>query len=193
VRNATDDQRDRTTARLGTEDLVAPVVRSPAVDPLPGVQLDTSNAARVLERRLDEIAQPLRAALIANLGRQLGDDAYAEALHYAWTHQEKLVEVERLVPYLFKVGRSRVWSRRRLEPLLAAAPVELPAYEPRLEEILLGLSDRQRTAVVLVVGWSWSYAEVADLLDVSKSTVQQHVQRGLAVLRRELAGGDDDG
>lgn len=163
------------------------------MDPLQGVQLDTDEAATVLEHRLDEIAQPLRTALIANLGRQAGDDAYAEALLYAWTHQEKVAAIDRLVPYLFKVGKSRARSHRRFEPLVAAAPVELPAYEPRLEEVLLSLSDRQRTAVVLVVGWSWSYAEVAELLDVSKSTVQQHVQRGLVVLRRELAGGDDDG
>jgi len=177
--------------RTPPEKISSGVVRSPLPNPLTVVKVHTADDAQRLERRLDELAQPLRAALIANLGRQVGDDAYAEALLYAWTHQDKMAEIDHLVPYLFKVGKSRVRQRRPAQPLPPAHSVELPAYEPRLEEILLSLSARQRTAVVLVVGWSWSHAEVAELLEVSKSTVQEHVNRGLAVLRRELSGEDE--
>ena len=48
---------------------------------------------------------------------------------------------------------------------------------------LAGLSDRERIAVVLVNGFEWSLAEVAELSGVSKSTVQTQVERGMAKLR----------
>ena len=48
---------------------------------------------------------------------------------------------------------------------------------------LAGLSDRERITVMLVNGFEWSLAEVAELLGVSKSTVQTHTERGMAKLR----------
>ena len=48
---------------------------------------------------------------------------------------------------------------------------------------MAGLSDRERIAVMLVNGFEWSLAEVAELLGVSKSTVQTHAERGMAKLR----------
>jgi DNA-directed RNA polymerase specialized sigma24 family protein len=40
--------------------------------------------------------------------------------------------------------------------------------------------------VLLVKGYGWSYREVADLMEVGVSTVQKHVDRALARLRKEL-------
>ncbi|MCH6553101.1 MAG: hypothetical protein IH793_02925 [Acidobacteria bacterium] len=40
------------------------------------------------------------------------------------------------------------------------------------------LSARQRTSVVLVHGYGWSYQEVGDMLGIARSSVQQHVDRG---------------
>jgi DNA-directed RNA polymerase specialized sigma24 family protein len=51
---------------------------------------------------------------------------------------------------------------------------------------LAGLSDRERIAVMLVNAFQWSLAEVAELLGVSKSTVQTHAERGMAKLRAGL-------
>jgi len=48
---------------------------------------------------------------------------------------------------------------------------------------LAGLSDRERVAVMLVNGFDWSLAEVAEFLGVSKSTVQTHAERAMAKLR----------
>jgi RNA polymerase sigma factor (sigma-70 family) len=45
------------------------------------------------------------------------------------------------------------------------------------------LSERQRVCVVLVHGYGWTHQEVADLLGISPSSVQNHAQRGLARLR----------
>jgi DNA-directed RNA polymerase specialized sigma24 family protein len=38
-------------------------------------------------------------------------------------------------------------------------------------------------AVVLIHGYAWRYVEVAELMGVSVSTVQQHAERGMAKLR----------
>ena len=54
------------------------------------------------------------------------------------------------------------------------------------------LSPKQRQVVVLVYAFEWTQAEVADLLGVRPTTVQNHVERGMAKLRHALKV-DDDG
>jgi RNA polymerase sigma factor (sigma-70 family) len=72
-------------------------------------------------------------------------------------------------------------------PLLWEVPSEDRArVEPKLAPALRHLSRRQRTVVVLIDGFEWTNQEVADLLGVSRSTVQHHHQRALARLRDEL-------
>ena len=61
-----------------------------------------------------------------------------------------------------------------------------PWVEPGLPRALNTLSERQRVAVVLVCGFGWQLREVADLLGVKTTTVQNHVERGLARLRLDL-------
>jgi RNA polymerase sigma-70 factor (ECF subfamily) len=62
----------------------------------------------------------------------------------------------------------------------------LPWVEPGLPAALGKLSARQRQVVVLVHGFEYTHQEVADLLGISRSSVQNHVERGLATLRSEL-------
>ena len=52
--------------------------------------------------------------------------------------------------------------------------------------ILAGLSEKQRVSVLLVTGFGWKLSEVAELLGISVSTVQNHVERGLKNLRSKL-------
>ena len=67
------------------------------------------------------------------------------------------------------------------------APAEQSSwYEPRLAVAVAALPERQRMAVLLVYGFGWSLSEVAELLGLSKSTVQTHVERGMASLRAGL-------
>jgi RNA polymerase sigma factor (sigma-70 family) len=63
---------------------------------------------------------------------------------------------------------------------------ELPEFDPRLPTALAALPARQRVAVLLVHGYGWSQAEVADVTQVSTSTVATHVARALAALRLAL-------
>ena len=91
------------------------------------------------------------------------------------------------VGYLFVVGRDRHRRRfrdRRVRPVFDAAPDHPdPWCEPALANQLARLSERERAAVLLVSGFEWSLAEVADLLGVSKSTVQTHAARAMSKLR----------
>ena len=129
----------------------------------------------------------LRQALCASLGSQAGRDAAAEALAYGWEHWDRVSQMTNPVGYLFKLGRSRGRrTLRRRDPVLIVDSARLPEFEPGLPGALSGLSERQRLAVTLVHCFEWSLGEVAEHLGVSKGTVQRHLDRGMASLRREL-------
>jgi DNA-directed RNA polymerase specialized sigma24 family protein len=105
--------------------------------------------------------------------------------------------MDRPVGYLFRVGQSasRRWQWRRPrwhEPVPPPAGGE-PWVEPGLPKALAALTQHQRVAVVLCHGFEWTHREVADLLGVSPSTVQNHVERGLTKLRRDLEVNHGDG
>ena len=68
---------------------------------------------------------------------------------------------------------------------------EAPWFEPTLGPSLAALSERQRIAVVLVHGYGWTAREVAEMTGLKTSTVQSHVERGLAHLREQLKVDDD--
>ena len=133
----------------------------------------------------------LRRAFTALRGPDDGREATAEALAWAWEHWSEVQEMANPAGYLYRVGASRTRGRpaRLAEPIAPADPL---GFEPGLLPALAGLSDRQRTAVVLVHGCGWTHQEVADALEVSRSSIATHVQRAMAQLRREL-GVEADG
>lgn len=132
-------------------------------------------------------AEPrLRRALVAARGPQLGRDATAEALAYAWEHWDRVRAMANPVGYLYRVGQSRTRQRRRRLDVVALPQPSLPDIDPRLPAVLRQLPEQQRVAVVLTHGYQWTQAEVADLLGVSPSTVSTHVQRGMTKLRELL-------
>jgi RNA polymerase sigma factor (sigma-70 family) len=127
----------------------------------------------------------LRQALSATLGTQVGRDATADALSYAWENWERIGSMDNPAGYVYTVGRDRGRkSLRRNRPVFYATdPARLPWIEPSLPPALEGLPDRQREVVVLLYCYEWSMSEVAELLQISKSTVQNHAERGIASLR----------
>jgi RNA polymerase sigma factor (sigma-70 family) len=127
----------------------------------------------------------LRHALNATYGSELGREATAEALAWAWEHRDRLDSLERPVAYLYRVGQSRI-RRRRVRLPFVRSEYRDPEVEPELMEALRALSGQQRVAVVLIHGYAWTMAEVAELLDVSVSTVQTHLERGLGRLRSQI-------
>jgi DNA-directed RNA polymerase specialized sigma24 family protein len=102
---------------------------------------------------------------------------------YAWAHFDELRAMDNPVGYLYRVGQSRTRPRNRAPLFPAPAARGLPDVEPALAGALTELTEHQRVCVVLVHAYEWTYQEVADLLGVSRSTVQNHLERGLARLR----------
>lgn len=149
-----------------------------------------------------EIEPRLRRALVAAYGPEAGRDAALDALAWAWSHWERVETMDNPAGYLYRVGQTRAREARQARgvidhrPLADAAEIrsrseDVPAMEPGLEPALLALSEQQRVAVVLCHAMQWTHREVAELLDLSPSTVQNHVERGLVKLRRILEVHDD--
>ncbi len=129
----------------------------------------------------------LRRALVAAYGTSVGREAAAEAMAFAWERWGQVEAMANPVGYLYRVGQSR--ARRLRKPVLAVVrrdDASSPWVEPALAPALQSLSEHQRVAVVLCHGFGWTQREVADLLGIGVTTVQNHVERGLVKLRRLL-------
>lgn len=135
----------------------------------------------------------LSFALAAAYGPDIGSEATAEALAYAWENWKRVGAMDNPLGYLFRVGQSkarRYWWRR---PPIAPLPPESVDHvvEPGLLAGLEQLSRNQRMCVVLLDGFGWTQQEVAELIGVTRSTVQKHHERGLNRLREILKVSSD--
>lgn len=128
----------------------------------------------------------LRRAFAAAYGAGRGAEATAEAMAWAWEHWDRVRAMANPAGYLYRVGQSRSRVRKRPPVLPPPAEVGVPWVESRLPQALAVLTEHQRIAVVLAHGFGWTHREVADLLGLSPSSVQNHVERGLAKLRTAL-------
>lgn len=130
----------------------------------------------------------LREALSACLGSQRGREATADALAYGWEHWDRIRQMKNPAGYLYVVGRDkgRKQMRSHRVTLLPVGQSRLPDIEPNLIGCLEKLPERQRTVVVLLYCFEWTMSEVAELLGLSKSTIQRHAERGLARLRIQM-------
>lgn len=127
-------------------------------------------------------------ALIALFGPDIGRDASADALAYGWEHWHRICGMNNPAGYLYVVGRNkgRQTFRRRPPIFPAVDQARLPWVEPGLPRALAALPDRQRVVVMLLNCFGWTMAEVADLLGVSRSTVQNHAERAMSRLRKDM-------
>lgn len=146
------------------------------------------NASRVIT----DSAVTLRRALVARNGLSDGCDAAAEAIAWAWEHQEQLMRLDNPVGYLYRVGQSSLRRRRRIDRLRVDFVPEIATDDVHLDHDLFDglrrLTPDQRVAVVMVHMYGFSYRDVARLLDTSETAVTNHVHRGLKRLRQLLQG-----
>lgn len=149
---------------------------------------DDNEVAATFEAFVREIEPRLRDALSAALGSDMGREATAEALGYAWEHWHRIRGMENPAGYLFVVGRDRGrrMLRRRRVVLMPIDTDRTPWVEPGLPGALEKLAEQQRVVVMLLYCFEWTMSEVAELLDVTKSTVQSHAERGMTRLRNRL-------
>jgi RNA polymerase sigma factor (sigma-70 family) len=146
---------------------------------------------------VDRTSRSLSRALVAVFGPEIGREAALDALAWGWEHWDRVQRMRNPAGYLYRVGmtagRRAVRKGRRDD--LRADVVPLAAHvdqlaDPDLERALAGLSERQRAAVLLVVGHDMTLREASELLGCSVSSLRNHVDRALRRLRAEL--GDDD-
>lgn len=131
----------------------------------------------------------LRAALVSEFGSDLGRDATAEALGYVWEHRDRVLALENPAGYAFRVGQR--WARKQRSRMrrvlfVAESTQNDPRFEPALQRALTAMPVRQRQVVVLCIGYGLTHAEAAALLGISRSSVQNHAERGLRRLQREV-------
>ena len=129
----------------------------------------------------------VRRALVAAFGPEVGTDAAAEAMAIAWEKWAIVQSQTNPAGYVWGIGRNVARKRVRVKRLFPAPDSQTePWVEPGLPAAIEALSEQQRIAVILTSGYQWTFAEVAALLDVSVSTVQSHVERGMAKLRTRM-------
>jgi RNA polymerase sigma-70 factor (ECF subfamily) len=147
----------------------------------------TEQATVAFTEFFSKIEPIVRHALVASCGPEIGREAAADAFEYAWSHWDRVGMMEHPVGYLYRVGRSAA-RKYRHAPVAVERPVEssVPWVEPGLEHGLRRLSDRQRTAVVLRHSFGCTYDEISQIMGISISSVQKHIERALAKLRRRL-------
>jgi RNA polymerase sigma factor (sigma-70 family) len=136
----------------------------------------------------------LEAVLLAHYGVDVGREVTADALAHAWEQWDRVATMENPVGYLYRVAQSasRRHLRWRRRVALPEVPVELAtAIDPRLPDALAQLSHQQRVAVVLVHALGWTYEEAATAMEISVSTLRNHLSRGTDRLRARLGANDD--
>jgi RNA polymerase sigma-70 factor (ECF subfamily) len=136
----------------------------------------------------EEAAPRLRRALVALYGVEVGREAAADALVEGWRRWDRVAGMTNPVGYLYTLGLH--YGRPRAPVTAPYFPVppndHMPWIEPALPAALAALPERQRQAVVLVHGYGWTLSEAADVLGVSKNTMRNHLNRGVAKLRAAL-------
>jgi RNA polymerase sigma factor (sigma-70 family) len=140
------------------------------------------------EKFFRRVEPRLHDALSATLGNDTGREATVEVLAYAWEHWQRVSEMENPAGYLYVRGRDR--GRRGLRrPPVAFMPADdtrTPWAEPGLSDAVVSLPVQQRVVVTLLHCFEWTMSEVAELLGVSKATVQTHADRGMTQLRDRM-------
>ena len=145
------------------------------------------NERQAFTRFVKEAEPRLSYALAAAYGLEVGAEATADALAWAWEHWETLEDKRNPAGYLFRVGQSKARRYCRPQVLFPSLPAaEVPTVEPGLTAALAGMSKNQRVAVVLIHGMQHTEREVADLLGISRWSVRTHAERGMRRIRHAL-------
>jgi DNA-directed RNA polymerase specialized sigma24 family protein len=137
-------------------------------------------------------ARTTRQAFVARYGSDISEQAVAAAMAWAWEHKDRLVGVNALRAYLFRVGqstmrRSWVWASRHT----ATFPPGMAHRNTRSIDDALDLAalprklpQKQRTCLLLIYAHGWPYRDVAELLEISVDAVNNHTHRGMTTLRK---------
>jgi len=134
------------------------------------------------------------------LAHDLTQDTFAKL----WTIRDRMEEVDSLRAYVFQMARNRVYNQQRDEQVRRDNQAELQTSSPhasppapdkaldtdmlrsRLETWIDDLPERQREALTLRRQSNLSHEEIAEVMDISPNTVNNHIVRAMQHLRSRL-------
>lgn len=147
----------------------------------------TVDREQAFTRFVKGVEPRLSYGFAAAYGPEVGAEATAEALAWAWEHWDRVQRMENPAGYLYRVGQSKArWYHRPRVLFPQVLPSEEGVVAPELPDALERLTKQQRVTVLLIHGLGYSEREVAALLGLSRWSVRTHAKRGLTRLRSAL-------
>jgi len=134
----------------------------------------------------------------------LADDITQDTFAKLWTIRDRMDKVESLKAYLFQMARHRVYNHQRDQQVRRDSEATLEDTHPDasppppdqaldadmlralLERWIADLPDRQREALTLRRQKHLSHDEIAEIMGISPSTVNNHLVRAMKALRGRL-------
>ncbi|WP_022835897.1 RNA polymerase sigma factor [Salisaeta longa] len=131
-------------------------------------------------------------------------DIVQDAFMALWERRDQLGDIEALIPYILQMVRHRVYNkqrgartRRRNEEqlprdVLRAAPplpdeqVNADQLHSLMDQWIEALPPRQREALTLRRIDGLSHDDIAEVMDISPHTVNNHIVRAMDTLRERL-------
>lgn len=144
-----------------------------------------SSEDQAFTRFIKAVEPRLSHALAAGYGPEVGAEATADALLWAWEHWYRVKSMRNPAGYLYRVGQSK--ARRYCRPRMLFPALATPSIDPTLPVLLESLSKNQRVATVLVHAYGYTERETAEILGISRWSVRTHAERGLARLEAAMA------
>lgn len=166
------------------------------------LERDDEAAFECIFRRLSEPVFRFVCGMVQNeaLAHDITQDTFAKL----WSIRDRMDAVDSLQAYVFQMARNRVYNHQRdqqvrrdnEEHLRDAHPDASPPSPDQtldadmlrslLEQWIGELPDRQREALTLRRQEDLSHDEIADVMDVSPNTVNNHIVRAMKYLRGRL-------
>jgi RNA polymerase sigma-70 factor (ECF subfamily) len=151
------------------------------------------------------VAEPLFQYVVGmTRSESAAHDVVQETFAKLWSVRERLEDVDALKAYVFQMARRRVYNLHRDERVrrdnealldeddLAAFPdapdaeVDAEMLRDLLESWIDELPDRQREALTLRRIEGLSHEAIADVMGITKNTVNTHLVRAMEHLRSRL-------
>jgi RNA polymerase sigma-70 factor (family 1) len=166
------------------------------------LERDDEAAFECIFRRLSEPVFRFVCGMVQNeaLAHDITQDTFAKL----WSIRDRMSTVDSLRAYVFQMARNRVYNHQRdeqvrrdnEESLQAAHPDSSPPspdnildadmLRSKLEHWIDELPDRQREALTLRRQNDLSHDEIAEIMDISSNTVNNHIVRAMKFLRNRL-------
>lgn len=203
VRNGT---QARSTADRSAPDAADPSSRTemPALDELRRRLGDGD--AQAFEQIFRRLSEPIFRYVCGMVSDEaLADDLTQDTFAKLWSIRDRMDEIDSLRSYLFQMARNRVYNHHRetrtrrdnraqlkedTSGTSSAVPpdqsLDAELFRSLLEQWIEELPARQREALTLRRQEDLGHEEIADIMDIAPSTVNNHLTRAMKRLRDRL-------